>query len=244
MVDETPVRKYPFVVNNSSNEVMIAKAVTGLHAMVELGAKAQAALDALEREGHYDKKVVWAELNDYDKGRLPTLRKGRFPAFVSVSREDLACMSTLSLSLGNGTKGQYGGHPCVEHILVLSGQGVCDVKGKLEPHEIRGTTIGSLRVSGRVISFLEGNSAWQVTTRMKKLEPMIEKAEIARDAQSRMAMNMKRIVVCHASDQQEFSQRGADLFRNVEDWLMEGGHVKRMLVDVLKALHVLMVMED
>ena len=243
MTDEIAARKFPFVVNNNSNEVAIEKAVVGLRNMVELGRRAQVALDALERDGYYDKNVIWAENTNYDKN-YPSLRKGKFPAFVRTSREDLACMSTLSLSLGNGARSQYGGHSCVEYVVILSGEGVCDVKGQLRPNEIRGIVVGTLRVSGKTISWVEGNSAWKITTRMRKIEPMLEKAKTARDVMHRMSLCMRNAVVGHANDQAEFTQRGGDLFKNVSDWLVDGGHVERMLLDILRAYHVLSVMED
>jgi hypothetical protein len=236
-------RRYPFVVNNRSDEAAIEKAIQGLRNMVDLGKKAQEALDALERDGHYDKTVVFAELNDYDKGRLPNLKHGKFPAYCPVSREDLPGLANLTVSLGRGYSTQYGGHCCVEYVLSLTGTGVTDEAGKLVPREIAPTSVGQLRVSSRTISFLDGSSAWFLTNKMKRLDLMLAKVAES-GAASRLAINVKRAVVTHDDNQQEFTQRGLDLWRSAEDWIRDDGHSLRLLRDAIMALHCKLVMDD
>jgi hypothetical protein len=235
-------RRYPFVVNNRSDEAAIEKAVQGLRNMVDLGKKAQEALDALERDGHCNKTVVFAELN-YDKGRIPNLKRGRFPAYCPVSREDLPGLANLTVSLGRGYSTQYGGHCCVEHVLSLTGTGVTDEAGKLVPREIAPTSVGQLRVSSKTISFLDGSSAWFLTNKMKRLDPMLAKMRES-DAMDRLAINVRRALIEHGGKQQEFSQKGLDLWRTAEDWIRDDGHALRLFQDALRALHVLMIMDD
>jgi len=241
--EETPARKYPFVVNNRSDEAAIEKALAGLRTMAKLGRKAQAALDALEHEGCYDKVVILAETSEYDKTRIPTLRKGRFPRYRSVSREDLPGLADLTLSLGHGSKTQYGGHSCVEYVLSLSGMGVVEKAGELLPHEIVPTLVGQLRVSSRAVSYLDDNSAWFLTNKMKRLDLMLAKVAES-GAASRLAINIRRTVVTHDDKQQEFTQRGLDLWRSAEDWIRDDGHSLRLLRDAIMALHCKLVMDD
>lgn len=236
-------RKYPFVVGNNSSEEAIEKAYEGLRSLVELGRKAEEALEMLNINGHFLKAVVWAEADKHDKTRLPVLRRGRFPTYVPVSRADIPGLTTATMTLGIGHDTQYGGHSCTEYTLLVSGELTRETNGKFAQESFANQRIGQLRVSGRAVSYLD-SSAFPVTTKMKKLEPMLEKLKTANDALSRIAMNLRSCLIVHGKKQDHFTQPGYDLWKQAPDWILEDGIALKLLEDAIRILHVKTIMDE
>jgi hypothetical protein len=235
-------RKYPFVVGNNSSELAVEQAVEGLRRTVELGKKAQAALDGLERDGRWDKTVVWVAQGS---SQYMVLTRGKFPPHRPVSRDDLPSMESLAFVFGKGVKESYGGHAGTCYPVWIQGQGVVDAGGELLHRQIVcPNPVASLRVSARAISYISNSSAWPVTVKLKGFDSMLAKVGRQESTIERVAADVSHHLVTVAGNQKEFTQPGADLFKMAREWLVQDGHALRMLEDAVRALCVMGVMDD
>lgn len=236
-------RKYPFVVGNNSTEAGIEQAVEGLRRTVELGKKAQEALDGLERDGHWDETVIWVMTSS-------GLMRGKFPTHRPVSRADLPDLGSLAFVLGKGEKDSCGGHSGTSYPLTIQGTGVVDVQGELRPRQIDCLNpVAFLRVSARVISYVVGpsDSAYPVTVKLKGFDSML--ARISRNESTivKVAVNVSRHLVVAGNQKgsaNELTQSGVDLFKLAREWMVQEGHALRMLEGAVKALCVMGIMDD
>ena len=231
-----------YVVGNESNPVVVKRAIDGLRKMVAFGREAEVALAALESVGHYDHLTHW-----YDEHNK-TVKRNRFPRFEKVCVDDMPMLSQLWLEPGRPEKAQYGGHKCVEYPLYLRGEGwVFDSSNEsfeLKPISQSGSEIGKLRVSKSKMSYLSryGKSAFHVSEKKSTIEATIKAMK------SNAEMEMARIISGHLvrpkSYEVQLNQRAKDLHFFSPKWLVDFGHMRRILEDLVRGVCVADVMNS
>lgn len=240
MVDE---ERPSFVVGIDSNPNLAREAIEGLKKMVAAGEAAREALEALEKDGCCNRKVRWIGGSD----DLPTLRCNRFPKYKPISPEDLPVMADLALHLMKGHKTAYGGHPCREYPLVLHGDCIHSLKTGLVRQRLDGgvdggVLVGTLRVSKLAVSWLSHkNTAYSVTKKCRTLDATISRVARCEALDALGGVIGDCIVV--RGPKGYLGQKAKDLKEAAGGWLVEQGHVVRMLEHVIRALWVEDVME-
>ncbi len=241
MTDDN-TRELPFVVGNDADPDKAKRVLEGLKRMAELGKKAEEALAALERDGRYDHVVVWVEGEDHSMH----LNRNKLPAYKPISIEDAPMMAGLSLVLGSGTKTRYGGHECSEHPLYLRGECIVFYRGSGPRIEQMGEQcqVGTLQVSKRAVLYMTSRcgAAYLVTERKASTEAML--AHIAKcSARYFLASECALHLVRTPKYKTSLDQKHTDLRGAIPNWLVEGGHVVRLLEDAVRAVWIDNVME-
>ncbi len=236
MTDETNSPRPTYVVGNDSNPTHIRAAVEGLRKMAEMGEKARHALEALERDGHFDRLVHWV---DGDDKSYRTIKCNRFPRFVEVSAADMPILDSLWLELGPAVRTQYGGHGCTEYLLSLRGDRFYQKKDRslvLQPIPNR-IRVGTLRVSKRTISYLSSGSkvAYPVTEKKATVEATMSRISRC-NALTPLSEACSNFLV--VTGEGLLSQRARDMRAGSCRWMTDGGHAQRMLEDVVRALWI------
>jgi hypothetical protein len=235
MTDETNSRP-TYVVGNDSNPAHIRAAVEGLRKMAKMGEKARQALEALERDGHFDQLVHWVDGEDKS---YKTIKCNRFPRFVEVSAADMPILDSLWLAFGPVVKTQYGGHGCVEYTLSLRGDRFYQKKDRslvLQPIPDR-IRVGTLRVSKKKISYLSYGSkaAYPVTEKKATVEATVSRISKC-DALVPLSEMCSNFLV--VTGEGLLNQRARDMRAGSCRWMTDGGHAQRMLEDAVRTLWI------
>lgn len=228
-------RKYPFSAGSNSSESRIEKVLKDLERMVQLGNEAQTALTELRTKGHYDKPVVFLE-DRYSCTSLNTslssasVTEMSFPKYIEpVIRMDL---TQYGLELQYPRQKSAGGHPLMEYYVYMR-----------KPDGTSPVQLGKLRVNKNTTSFTSMSShragTYEITKRCKTLEATLQRV-VECQALWCVASEMAKHMV---TSKQLETQVGVDLLKKLNEELKTGGHVVRLLQDIVRGLFVEGVME-
>lgn len=239
-----------FCVDNDSDPKRVAEAVRALRRTVRLGRRAEKALKALEEQGHFDGKVpvfvpAWKEY-------LAEIHT--FPAYQSVSRDDVPDWKSMSLDFGERSENSYGGATFHTVPVYLKGRALCmerDESGlltgrivkKLQKAKIYSANLGECRLkSNGAVTFAHRHFKGVVRVRRK-----IGSSERAQSDALRFAEIVAQCVVKidrgGPDEYKKIPQHLIDLQAAIPAWLIEDGHVERMFNSMLDTIEIVKVME-
>jgi hypothetical protein len=238
---------FTFTVDEDSSDKAAQEALKDLRRMAKLGRMAQAALDSLRAEGHYDglAPMISRPMDDWNaKGRKKAeVRIRRLPRRLGVSRADLAPFAGLSLRLGKLKDTSYSGNPCRELELWLDGPMARQTAPGLAEYEIVQSSwrVGDVRVNKGHLSWLKEatygtGAAFRIyqETKYDGAKKTIE--EFAKSVSKKLCTVGQEGMIPAA--------KTLDLQATAWEWLVADGVSERLLAEVHPAVTVAQVMES
>jgi hypothetical protein len=237
-----------FCVNNSSNPDVARRAIVELKRTVRFGKRAEQALEALEREGHFDGKVAVFTRDCYYSAAVY-----RLPAYQPVSRDDIPEWDGVSVECGEKRMGHHGGAKFHTVPIYLSGTALLvqtndkSVKVARKPQGLKIATamLGECRLKSNKTVTFAANSRYRQTGSVFHIKRDID--ETRYEAGEFANIVSQALVQFDGHDwaaRSSIPQKILDLRAAVSEWLIEDGKIRQMFNSILDAIEVVRVMES
>lgn len=235
-----------FCVNNSSDPRVVKAAIQALRRTVKHGKRAEKVLKELETNGYYDGKVL--AFAKFSKKFLATTYA--FPVRKCILREDIPGWKELSLDFGECRFGSHGGMRFKTMPVYLLGKSLnlglnsdFNPTGKIfarpQSSKIPSALLGECRMkSNGHVTFAPGSSTMNrgKVTRIRK-SPRRDEATVFAKIVTEKLVNFNGV---HPN---LVPQPMLDLKKEVPLWLIEDGHIDRMMASMMDMIEVVKVMD-
>lgn len=253
-----------FCLDNRSDPESVARAKKALRRMIRLGKRAEKIMERIETVGHFDGRMplVFFGRKTYGNHDGYDVSIHRFPAYRSISRDDVPGWNDITVECGEREEGSYGGSKFWTMPVYLKGSALVEEiddkyarTGRVNVMNLKATLksarLGECRLKSNGTVTFDTDRAFSYGINVFRIRRNPDASDKAREEATLFAKAVARSLIRHEENTGSYyresntktPQKLLDLQATIPRWLLEDGFVKRMFNDMLDAIEVVKVME-